>query len=220
MDTHYSSIQLPETASTQDEARRRFDGNPILVVTEHQTQGRGRSGAEWLSATRACAASLTLQPGWPQAAFPGLSVIAAVAVSEAFDLGLKWPNDLMADGMKVGGILVEASGEVATIGVGINLWWDSNPEGWGALYASDPGPEAVQAVAEEWATRFLKMVDLGPGALPIERYRARCLSIGREVTWEPDGAGVVTGIDPDGGLVVDTATGTRVLRSGEVRQIR
>src|SRR5680860_1087300 len=100
MATRYALITLDEATSTQDEARTRYRGGPLLVVTGHQTAGRGRSGRRWENAPRAMAASCAFAPDWPRAAWPRLSLVAGLAARDVFDFDLKWPNDLIADGRK------------------------------------------------------------------------------------------------------------------------
>ena len=112
------------------------------VVCELQRAGRGRRGASWFSGL---GTSLTFSILWRfdrgAAALGGLSLAAGVACARALDslgirgVALKWPNDLMLDGAKLGGILVEISGEphgptAAVAGIGINM--QSRPSGCAA----------------------------------------------------------------------------------------
>jgi len=222
MATPYVLIELGIVGSTQHEARSRFDGSPVLVTAQRQTSGRGRLGREWVHAVRAVAASLCLRPAWPEDSFGLIPLVAGLAAREAAgaEVALKWPNDLIVAGAKVGGILVEADGPVVTIGLGINLWWPDPIPGAGSLLASDPGSEAGDWMAQQWGDRLLER--LGAGAEDWDRgqYAAACSTIGMEVTWLPEGTGIATGIAEDGGLMVDTPGGRTVLRSGEVHEVR
>src|SRR3990172_3487586 len=112
MATPPSAFHLDVVGSTQDEARTRFSGVPVLVTAARQTTGRGRSGAAWETAPRAVAASLAWEPGWPDAAAARLSLVAGLAAADTLGdaIGLKWPNDLMRGEAKVGGILTERFG--------------------------------------------------------------------------------------------------------------
>lgn len=221
MATPYSLVSLDVIDSTQDEARRRYQGTPVLVVAGVQRQGRGRRGREWLSAPRSVAASLCLDVVWPQPRLALIPLMAGVAAARAVGVGLKWPNDLFAGDRKVGGILVEATGSMVTAGVGLNLWWPDPPIGMGATHDTDPGGDEVVAVANRWAVELLAMIESGPDRWPRAEYLERCVTIGREITWEPDGRGVAIGVDADGGLVVDMgSSGRTTIRSGEVHDVR
>lgn len=133
---------LPEVASTNSLLlQRTADSAPCLLVAEHQTQGRGRMGRQWLSAP---GASLTFSLGLPLAPqrWEGLSLAVGLALAEALDpapptggpgtqprLMLKWPNDLWLQrgdsGRKLGGILVETAlrggQRYCVVGVGLNI---------------------------------------------------------------------------------------------------
>jgi BirA family biotin operon repressor/biotin-[acetyl-CoA-carboxylase] ligase len=102
-----------------------------LFLAEHQTGGQGRQGRAWLSAPgqASLAMSLARRFALPMHAMSGLSLVAGVAIAEALALDavkLKWPNDLVAGGRKLGGILVNLraapqGGCEAVIGIGLNL---------------------------------------------------------------------------------------------------
>src|SRR5216684_395811 len=121
-------VRLGTVTSTQDVAREMPIGS--VVVADHQTAGRGRSSHSWEAPSGAALlVSFVLPPN------PLLSLAAGVAAAEACGRGvrLKWPNDLLLGGRKVGGILVEASPARAICGIGINLTWA--PEGAAQLLA-------------------------------------------------------------------------------------
>jgi BirA family biotin operon repressor/biotin-[acetyl-CoA-carboxylase] ligase len=110
-----------------------------LVVAEEQTEGKGRAGRQWFTPPNsALAFSLLLRPkGTPIEAMGDLTALGALAVAEAIEgLGvegkIKWPNDVMLNGLKVAGILVEGSWigdqlEHAILGIGINVRPESVP---------------------------------------------------------------------------------------------
>ncbi len=216
----YSVRHLEVTDSTQDDARAAYTGEPVLVVAHRQERGRGRSASEWENAPRAVAASLVFVPGWPMDSLPLIPLLAGVAAGRVVGCGLKWPNDLMVGDQKIGGILVEASDGVVVAGCGINLWWPEAPNGYGAVHELDPGGDAVLETAQGWADALLGLVDDGPGSWPRDEYRERSLTVGRDITWSPDGAGRAIDIAADGGLVVVTHEGRTTLHAGEVRHVR
>lgn len=137
--------------STNDEAfRRAAEGAPdgLVVVTGHQTAGRGRQGRDWWDRPGdSLLASLLLRPTVPLDRYPQLGMAMAVAVAEAAErlvpgrrFQVKWPNDVLYDGLKVCGILAEtraggggaggggAGGSPLVIGFGVNL--NQTAEAW------------------------------------------------------------------------------------------
>ena len=221
MATSVTALHLPATSSTQDEARRRFAGVPVLVTAGAQAAGRGRSGAKWVDADRALAASVAFGPKWLPAAWARIPLVAGLAAVDVLgDVGLKWPNDVMRGSAKIAGILTESDGAVVVVGMGVNLWWPSPIEGAGALWDEDPGQGAGWELAESWAARLLDRLDADPDDWGREEYESRCTVIGCEITWEPGGSGIATGIDAFGRLIVDVGGELEALDSGEVRLVR
>ena len=225
MATPHETLILDRTTSTQDEVWARFASKPLLVVARLQTRGRGRSGSRWSNAPRALAASVGVRPHWPRPSWPLLTLVAGVAALRALgtparDLALKWPNDLMSGPLKLGGLLTEASGDTVVAGWGANLFWPDAPEGTGALFDADPGPEAGVEIAQRWVEEFLLLLAGEPDDWPRDEYRRRCSTLGRAVTWVPDGIGTAVDVSMDGGLVVETDTGLRTLTSAAVTELR
>ncbi len=222
MATPYATAHFRTIASTQDEARARFDGDPVLVTADRQTAGRGRSGRPWISAPRALAASLAFRPPWPVAAWPRLTLVAGLAAVESLpkEVGLEWPNDIVVGDLKVGGVLSEADDEAVVTGLGVNLWWPDPPPGMGALFEADPGPRAAAEIAAAWADGVLVRSAAEPSDWGRAEYRRVCLTIGAVVSWSPEGRGRVVDVGEDGALVVETAQGPERLRSGEVEGVR
>ncbi len=247
MTTHYATVTLGTVGSTQDEARQRLSGavSPVLVVAERQEAGRGRSGRVWDQAPRALYSSLAVCPDWPVDTWPRLALVTGLAVRDSIlesvgvRSGLKWPNDIVTAGGKLGGILIEAERDVVVIGCGLNLWWpppdtasssessptgtsptEARPPGAVALCSDDPGPGLAAEIAAGWATRLLASLASGPDAWPHNEYRQACVTLGQEIEWQPSGRGRAVDIDPAGGLVVETPSGRTTLFAGEVRSVR
>lgn len=217
MATPYFQLRVDRVPSTQDVARAEIDDLPVLVIAAGQSRGRGRSGAEWLNADRALAVSLAFRHDDDDNR--PLSLMAGVAAVRATNrTSLEWPNDVMSDDSKVGGILVERSGDVTVIGLGLNLWWPQPPDGVGALFEDDPGGEANAETGALWGAELMEIID-NPG-WPISDYRETCQTIGCQITWEPDGAGLAVDVDDLGGLIVDTPDGRVTVYSGAVRHVR
>ena len=219
--THYVTVHLPKARSTQDEARARFDGSrPVLVTAAVQSEGRGRNARQWWNAPRALAASLAFKPEWSSAAWPRVSLVAGLAVRQVIgNARLKWPNDIIIDGAKVGGILSEADATGVVVGLGLNLWWPDAPEGVGAISSVDPGEGHPVAVGEQWAAALLARMGELEEEWGRDEYVAACVTLGQQIEWD-SGSGRAIDVALDGSLVVATAQGTIVLSSGEVHSVR
>ena len=230
MATPYRTIHLEAVRSTQDEASAAFRSSgrdtPVLVVADQQESGRGRSGRRWLEADRGLYSSLALVPPWEVDRWGLLPLVAGLAARRAVadvcdvHIGLKWPNDLELPSGKVGGILVEAAGDVVVVGCGVNLWWRHPSSGASSLLTEDPGPGMSAMLAEHWAADLLNRLEHHPNHWGHDEYRTASVTIGEEVSWDPRGRGTVADVDLDGALVVETAGGRQYLRSGEVRHLR
>ena len=136
---------LDETGSTNDDARAlAVEGAAAgtAVAAHRQTRGRGRRGHVWSSPEGGLYLSIVLRPAVPMGYFVGLpaacslGVLAALRGAGARGVALKWPNDVVLDGGKLAGILVEAGsgegGPYAVCGIGINLGDGGRDSGPGA----------------------------------------------------------------------------------------
>ncbi len=223
MATQYDIVHLARVGSTQDEARKHLDatGTQALIIAGEQTAGRGRQDREWTQPDRGMFASYGFLSDWDPSDRTLIPLIAAVAMREAvhgsfgIELGLRWPNDLMVRGGKVGGLLVETSGDAVIVGCGVNLWWKDPIDGAAALFAADPGADGGMRLAEAWAEVLIGLLGEGSDDWPRAEYLAASVTLGHEVVWA-DGRGRAVAIANDGALVVDR-DGERVeLRAGEV----
>lgn len=115
--------------STQDVARetvRQGAVGPVLVVAQRQSGGRGRRGRRWLHAPGGLAFTIAVETppdassAWPTMA-AALGTARAIEAHTGIALGIKWPNDLVHGGRKVGGVLAEAHGPWSLVGVGLNV---------------------------------------------------------------------------------------------------
>lgn len=223
MATQYVVYHLARVGSTQDEARTRYDGHPCLVTAAAQDAGRGRAGAGWLNATRALAASLAVEPRWPDARAALLTLAAGLAVRSALGSGfrLKWPNDVVdSTGAKVAGILAERADGLVVIGIGVNLYWPDAPAGMAGVYEAGPDEHAGVRLAEAWAGHLLGHIEAGPDGWDRPGYEAASATLGEMVEWDGGGPARAVGIDEGGGLIVESAAGRQVLRAGQVRHVR
>ena len=239
---------LPQIDSTNTELMRRFRGTgasePLLLVAEQQSAGRGRMGRSWQSSR---GDSLTFSLGMPlqPADWSGLSLAVGISLAESLEPGnpaqpairLKWPNDVwLTDTQgerKLAGILVETAnrGEqrYVVIGVGINVRALAQP-----LTAAAVGQPAAQAPAAlqdllpgiDVAAALLQVA--GPlvravqafglfGFAPFQaRFAARDALAGRAVQLSDGTRGVAHGVGENGALLVHTAAGMKEITSSEV----
>ncbi len=215
-------IHLRRTGSTNDRARAlAAAGAPhgTLVTADAQSAGRGRQGRTW-SAPPGHALLLSLVLRGAPALLP---LAAAVAVAEACgpDAQIKWPNDVLIDGRKVAGILVEARPQHgwAVLGIGVNV--AVRVEDLPAALHERAGtlgraPEDREPVLGEVLAALEEALALRVDPL-LSRWRARDALLGREVRWAGGGAGRAAGVDGSGRLVVELPDGGRtVLDAGEV----
>lgn len=223
MATQYDIVRLERVESTQDDARRMLETHqrPVLVVADRQFLGRGRQGRQWLQPDRGMFASYGFVSDWTGDHATLIPLVAAVAMYSAVfeifgvEVGLRWPNDLMTDSGKVGGILVEASSGDVVIGCGMNVWWRHPITGAASLVSDDPGREVPQALAEVWARNLSDYIAEGGDAWPRTEYEAASVTLGGRVFWG-DESGDAVEIAPNGALVVET-NGARVfIHAGEV----
>jgi BirA family transcriptional regulator, biotin operon repressor / biotin---[acetyl-CoA-carboxylase] ligase len=237
-------LDLYETIdSTSAEAMRQLEqgaGAGLVCTAEQQTAGRGRRGRQWVSPF---AGNLYLSLVWEYhqgvAALEGLSLAVGVAVTRALKASglppvqLKWPNDVLYQGAKLGGILLEMIGDVAgtcqvVIGIGLNVampaaaaeqidqaWTDINTLSGG----THPGRSKLLAAL---------LNELLPLAASFEgqgfaHWRREWESLdafaGKPVVLHSGGApleGIARGVDSRGALQLETATGLQCLHGGEI----
>ena len=224
---------LPHIDSTNTELMRRARAGqlePVLLVAEQQTAGRGRLGRDWHSDKGAASAqSLTFSLGLPLApkGWSGLSLAVGLSVVESLhaDLRLKWPNDVWLRDRKLAGILIETASlgdlRYAVIGIGINLLPRdasglSTPPAW--LGEVLPGLDAPQTLLR-LAAPLVSAIQVfeQQGFAPLQaRFNARDALGGVAVTLSDGLTGVAQGVNGQGALQVATAQGLQIVTSSEV----
>jgi BirA family biotin operon repressor/biotin-[acetyl-CoA-carboxylase] ligase len=208
-----------------------------ICTAEQQTAGKGRRGKVWASPY---ASNLYLSAVWEfaggAASLEGLSLAVGVAVVEALnragvnDVRLKWPNDILCNGRKLAGILLEVAGDVAgpcrvVVGIGLNVNMPS------AADIDQPWidvKEINRAAANRNLLLALIINELMPLLSDFERqgfssYRDRWLALdayaGREVAMllgDESIIGTAVGVDKSGAVLVETSSGIRKFSGGEV----
>ncbi len=218
--------------------RMAADGAPdgTVLIADEQSGGHGRMGRAFYSPCGGLYMSLLLRHSSAVGTSPLWTVAAAVAAAEGcetlcgYPIGIKWVNDLYANGRKVCGILAEAvtdpaSGDMCSVvGFGVNV---IPPKGGfpadiaetaGALFSN--APEGTrERLAEAILARFAAHTKELDARTFLEGYRARSILTGRKVTFLENGkahTAVVYGVDDNGGLLVREEDRRRVLTAGEV----
>ncbi len=233
----------PSTNAAVAERARAGEEPGLVLVTEHQTAGRGRLDRVWETPARSSLTfSVLLRPDVPSTSWSWLPLLTGYAVQAALadrlpDIALKWPNDVLVDGdsgpgRKVCGILVErvetGQGPVAVVGVGINV--DQTLEELPIALATSVALETGEPVER---TGLLGQV-LGSlhglqGLLAdteaLRRaYADVCVTLGRTVDVHLPAGDVRRGealdIDATGALVVGTGDGTLTVAAGDVVHVR
>lgn len=230
-----------EIGSTNDEALRLARGGgegKSWFVAKSQSKGRGRQARAWVSPLGNLYASLLLIDEVPAALAPQLGFVAGVALRralcEAIDEGerlkLKWPNDVLCDGAKLAGILLESTnlsdGRFAcVIGIGVNC--ASAPEGLAypakalaEVGASAHGPQDVLLHLSHEIVGALDRFGGGAGFGTIrEEWLGAAAGIGAPIRVEtPNGRveGRFRSIDSSGRLMIDCGDGPRIIEAGDV----
>jgi BirA family biotin operon repressor/biotin-[acetyl-CoA-carboxylase] ligase len=192
-----------------------------LVTASEQSAGRGRQGRTWTAPPgRALLCSIVIRD--PPRLLPLAAGVAVAAVVGPPAL-LKWPNDVLVDGRKVGGILVEGRPQErwAVVGVGLNvalMRCDFPSQLRDTAGTLGLEPDAIEGLL----TGLLEQLEQWTGAGSegvLDAVRARDALLGQPVRWA-GGSGTGAGIDGDGRLVVETAeAGTVALDAGEVHLV-
>lgn len=215
---------LPIATSTNDLALERIRAgraeDRVALIAGEQVSGRGRPGRVWRSPPGSLSLTAML-PFWPERA--GWAALAAgiAAATAARELGaptgLKWPNDLLLDGRKLGGVLVESCApRWIAVGIGINVI-NSLPEEEELRGRVARLAEAIPDVTVEQVARgVLLWLDVTWGWLAearMDRLRASWEELdrttGRTVRWSRDGSlGVAAGLDETGGLRIRREDGS------------
>jgi BirA family biotin operon repressor/biotin-[acetyl-CoA-carboxylase] ligase len=224
-------LTVAETRSTNDdvaELARQGAAEGLWLRAERQSAGKGRQGREWHSPTGNLyvSALVRLRPGDPPA--PTLALVAAVALQEVVSaytpvhqVLIKWPNDLLVEGAKLAGILLERAEDAVVIGIGVNL--AEHPEGLDRpvtslcqLTGSTPDPAIFLETLADSFGRWLSHWR-GEG---LSRVRSTWLAaahpIGTALSTHA-GEGLFEGLDESGALRLRLADGrTRVIHAGDV----
>lgn len=235
---------LDETDSTNAEARRRAEADevgPLWITARRQTAGRGRRGRKWESESGNLASTLLLLTRKSPAEAAQLTFAASLAVADLLDryvppalVTIKWPNDVLLDGRKTSGILIEsgpapAGGLWLAIGIGVNL--SQTPGGTerpatciaehlNQGVASAPSvDEAAKALAETFGVWLDRWTTLGFQPI-LDAWTARTPGLHGACTARLTNetlTGTADGVEADGSLRLKLPDGSlRVISAGDV----
>ncbi len=215
--------------STNSYAKGEFNGSPLIVLADEQTNGRGRLGRSFFSpAGTGLYMSIALK--LPLSA-DILTVIAAVAVCRAIGrfsdkkTEIKWVNDIFCGGRKVCGILCESisvtngRADSAVIGIGINLSTADFPDEISSV-AGSLGLDKIDRndLAAQIYIELMYLLNMGKEAV-LREYETKLFILGKEISFIKNGIsykGIATGINEDANLLVDVGGEIIALSSGEI----
>ena len=237
----YRLLHYARIGSTNDEAKalaRAGAAQGTLVWADEQTEGRGRRGRTWQSPPGNLYLSLVLRPGGPPARAAQLGFVTALALAESvealtgptLDLRCKWPNDLLANGRKLAGILLESETsdidaiDFVVIGAGANLASRPDDVEYPATSLTEQGFPGITPArllesfvrhVDSWAVRWQE-----DGFAPVRAaWLARAAGIGEAIRVRLERAtvfGRFLDLDEHGALLLETAEGSRRIAAGEV----
>jgi BirA family biotin operon repressor/biotin-[acetyl-CoA-carboxylase] ligase len=236
---------VAETGSTNSDLIARANGGaPIagaVLIAEHQTAGRGRQGRSWAAARYAqISMSVAIDAaGVPTDGWGWLPLATGVAIVDTvtalgIDAGLKWPNDVLAGGGKLAGILAEVAAEqrAVVVGIGLNVSLSADEvgvDGVTSLVGLGVTAPDRQRVVIELLSALGQRIDAwrrARGADPklIADYRARSLTLGMGVRallpGEREIVGVARDIDVQGRLIIDADGDTTTVAAGDIVHLR
>ena len=240
--TTLSITHLEEVGSTSDLAQiasRDGAAEGTAFRADIQTSGRGRHGRDWVSPKGNLYLSVLLRPSRPMAEWPGLALMAGLALRDALlvyrDAGritLKWPNDVLLDGRKVAGLLLEVHDGAVILGCGVNCL--HAPEkttgwtpGWLNQAAEDPpvtADQVMETLAETLCDRYNDWQKAGLASIRDD-WKAAAAHLGKTiVARQSDGAtlsGIFEDLGADGSMVLRLADGRlKAITAADVVQTR
>ncbi len=233
-------IELAETDSTNEEAKRWLrhassgnDDRITVIWSRSQTAGKGRRGRTWVSEPGNLYCSLVVKPGCPAAVAVQLGFVAANAVAatlasrlpEGHAITCKWPNDVLVEGRKAAGLLLEADGgRDLVVGIGVNLAHHPENTDFPATSLAHEGAgeipvgDFLETLCGAFLAGLLAWRNLG--FAPVRRAwldRAHGLGAPVAVRLERETLhGTFKNLDGDGALVLDQGGRERLITAGDV----
>jgi BirA family biotin operon repressor/biotin-[acetyl-CoA-carboxylase] ligase len=237
----YRLIARESVGSTNDEARALIAAGAAsgaVVWAEHQTAGRGRYGREWVSPPGNLYCSIILRPSPEQERLTDIAFVTALAVRDAVcqvlpsdtDITFKWPNDVLAGGRKIAGVLIEAEKlpdedrTALIIGVGINILSAPRETSYpatciSALARAPKVARLLSLLVVSLDRRVAAWTRSGFGAVRRE-WMDHAYGVGTQVSASSGVSGTFTGLDETGAIIIALTDGVQHrLVSGSVRYL-
>lgn len=208
----------------------------LVSVTDFQEKGRGRLGREWVAPKgSSLLVSILMRPQlwweqpWQFSAAVAVAACRALASETGVEALLKWPNDLVVDDRKLGGMLsetivnLEGVTEAVVVGLGCNLWWQYFPP---EIAETATACSLITGQRPDRRALLFAMLNelarLTPGKVLTE-YRARLSTLGKQITVDLSDrriTGTALELQDDGRLLIATQDGSRVVSAGDVVHLR
>ena len=238
----FELVALETVDSTNDYAKNLAQNGArdgTIVWAKQQTDGRGRRGRKWVSILGNLYFSLVSRPGCDLKEASNLSFLTALAICDAIEIiggpfaprvQCKWPNDVLVDGKKVAGILLECHSDSQNradwlvIGVGVNISHHPEDTQYPATALSEWGQggytaeNMLEAFAQQFAIWFDRWREFGFDTVR-QAWVNRARGIGKPITARlPDRVleGIFTGMDNNGALILQTEDGEKHITAADV----
>lgn len=196
---------------------------PALVLTEAQRAGRGRGNNRWETSQGALTFSLILPPSLkPQLTLlslaTGFSIVRMIEAASELQAHLKWPNDVLVAGKKIAGILIETTSNGIVVGIGINVNNEPSLETATSLQEQTGQSQDLQGTLAQMLQFFFETLDqtLQQPQQLVEQCENRLAFMNGEIELRVGSeqmSGVLKGLDPSGGLQLETPAGLKTILS-------
>jgi BirA family biotin operon repressor/biotin-[acetyl-CoA-carboxylase] ligase len=239
-------ISFKSIKSTMDYAKslaERDEPEGTVVIADYQSKGRGRFGRVWMSEPgKNILMSIIIRPSIPLEKFGLISFLSAVSVAEAIEkiadvkVNTKWPNDLLINGRKVSGILMEASitadkGDFVILGIGVNVNQEEFPKeikNYATSLLIETGKYydrvvLLQEILRSLESNYLKVNQTYDFTEIMKKWKEKCSMLGKEITLIHAGKtinGTAVDVDSKGFLKLKVGESTISLSSGEVTIVK
>lgn len=233
---HFAFDEITSTNAGALERARAGEAGPLWLTARTQSAGRGRRGSVWVSQPGNLYATLLLTDPSPKEGAPQLSFVAALALHDAVAdcapqlgpmLTLKWPNDLLLDGAKLAGILIEGASEpvfAVAVGIGVNCAHHPDDTPYPAADLAAAGalvtPERLFGALSAAMARRLEQWQCGAGFAGIRAdWLKRAAGLGKDIRVrlpERELSGRFEGVDEAGRLLLQGEDGRTTVTAGEV----
>jgi BirA family transcriptional regulator, biotin operon repressor / biotin---[acetyl-CoA-carboxylase] ligase len=237
----YYYDHLPSTMDAAMELCAQGAAEGTVVVAEYQTKGRGRLGRSWVSTKyKGIYLTFILKPDMPASQIPVLTLMTAVSICEGIkecagvSAQIKWPNDILVNGRKLGGILTELKGEIdaanfVIIGFGLNVNNSREELVPGAVSLKEEKKEDINRL--ELLKEILRRIEENYGifakkgsAVILDKWRGYNVTLGRRIKLacrKEHLEGLALDIDSDGGILVRRDSGiVEKFMAGDIAHLR